>query len=158
MQDSLTIGVTVFSTCLLVIALGVLRYVFLQSDFLAEMQAFQNAASAVRYFDYIPPAVLIGSFISSMYFSSRIRAHPVYVPVSFLFLMVATVVGYIMSVLPAEMAEYMVFGQVFSQYGMTSIIFQNLHLIVFVSGLTGMIALYALQGNRHGGGQPAPLR
>jgi hypothetical protein len=157
MQDSLTIGISVFIASITVVVIGVLRYVFMQSQFIADMTAFQNAASAVGFFDYIPLAFLLGSFISSMYFSSKIRAKPIFLPVSFLFLSVSVVVGYVLSLLPAEMAEYTVFGEVFSSFGITSIVMQNLHIIILVVGLIGMVSLYALQGGR-GGGRRAPLR
>lgn len=157
MQDSLTIGIYAFSAAMIVVGLGVLRFVLLQSPFLSDMTAFQNAASAVKYFDYVPMAALIGSWVSSMYYASRVRAHPMYAAVSFLFLMISTSVGYFLTLLPEEMASATVFGEVFATFGLTSILMQNLHIIIFVSGLTGMIALYAIRSTP-GGGTRAPIR
>lgn len=158
MQDSLTIGYLVFAVCMLIFGVGVLRYVLTQSSTLMEMQAFKEAMEALKLFDYMGVTVLVGSFVSSMYMSAKVAAKPIYLPVSFIFLIVATFVAYVFTVIPGEMAaSSSVVSQVFSTFGLTSLVLSNLHIFVFVSGLTGMIALYALQGSSGGGGRRAPL-
>jgi len=158
MQDSLTIGYLVFSVAMLVFGLGLLQYVLTQSSTLMEMEAFKEAMEALKLFDYMGATVLVGSFVSSMYMSARVSAKPIYLPVSFIFLIIATFVAYVFTLIPSEMAESSgVVAQVFSTFGLTSVVLSNLHIFVLVSGLTGMIALYALQGSSAGGGNRAPL-
>lgn len=158
MQDSLTIGYLVFSMALIVFALGLVKYVLTQADPLMEMDAFREAMEALALFDYAAPAMLVGSFVSSLYMSAKVKAKPIYLPVSFLFLAIATFVGYIFTVIPEEMAKQTVAGEVFASMPLTSAILSNMHFVVLVSGLAGMIALYALQNNTGGrGGQRAPL-
>lgn len=159
MQDSLTIGYMVFSVSMLVFALGLLQYVLTQSSTLMEMEAFQEAMQAMKLFDYMGATVLVGSFVSSLYMSARVSARPIYLPISFVFLIIATFVAYIFTLIPGEMAASSgVVGEVFSTFALTSVVLSNLHIFVLVSGLIGMIALYALQGGSSaGGGRRAPL-
>lgn len=157
MQDSLTIGYLVFAVCMLIFGLGILRYVLTQSTTLMEMQAFKEAMAALKLFDYMGVTVLVGSFVSSLYMSARVSAKPIYLPVSFIFLIIATFVAYVFTLIPGEMAESSsVVSQVFNTFGLTSVVLSNLHIFVLVAGLVGMIALYALQGSS-GGGRRAPL-
>lgn len=158
MQDSLTIGYLVFSTAMIVFALGLVKYVLSQADPLMEMEAFREAMDALALFDYAAPAMLVGTFVSSLYMSAKVKAKPIYLPISFLFLAIATFVGYVFTVIPEEMAQQTVAGEIFASMPLTSAILGNLHMVVLVSGLAGMIALYALQGSVNtGGGRRAPL-
>lgn len=156
MQDSLTLAYTVFAVGILVLGLGILQYVLMQSDFLMGMQAFQNSMTALGYFDYLPVAFMVGSFISSMYLAAQVRASPIFLPISMIFLIIATFIGYVFTIIPTEMAQHTVVAEVFGTMGMTSTALSNLHIIVLVTGLAGMITLYAFQGTPRGG-RRAPL-
>lgn len=157
MQDSLTLGFKVFSVGIMVVAIGIVQYVLMQSSRLMEMEAFAEGIQALSLFDYAAPAVLVGTFSASMYLSARVQAKPVFLPFSFLFLIVATLVGYIFSVIPAEMAQQTVVGEVIASLGLTNLLLGNLHMVILVTGLVGMITLYGLQTGDRGGGRRAPL-
>ena len=158
LQDSLTIGYMVFYTGMVLFAMFTLGHVLSQSDVLMGMDPFVAAIDALMLFDYASIGVVVASTVASVFLASRIEANPVFLPISMVFLGVATFVAYALTVVPDEMAEHTVVAEVFGDMVLTSIVLSNLHVFVFVAGLMGMVATYALSGNRRGGGgRRAPL-
>ena len=158
LQDSMTIGFMAFKAGMILFAMFTLAFVLSQADPLMEMEAFQEAVDALMIFDYAAPGVVVASTIASVFLASRIDANPLFLPISAVFLGLAVVVSYFLTMVPAEMADHMVVAEVFDMMGLTSIVFMNLHVFVLVAGLIGMVATYALTGSGRGGGRRAPLR
>ena len=155
MQDSLTIGYYVFAVGMIVFGIGLMQYVLMQSSTLMEMEAFSESMAALELFDYMAVAVLVGSFVSSMYLSARVNAKPVYLPIAFIFLAISVFVAYVFTLIPGEMAENSVVAGVFDTFGLTGLVLSNLHIFVLVVGLMGMIVLFGLSSG--GGGTREPL-
>ncbi len=156
-QDSFAIMYSVFAVGFTVFSLFVLAYILGQSDQLMEFEGVEAAVNAIMIFDYLGVGVVVASTVSSIFLASRIKANPLFLPVSAIFLGLAVTVSYFISLIPEEMAEHTAVAEIFDMMGLTGLVLGNLHLVVLVAGFLGIVATYAFSGNSPGGGRRAPV-
>jgi len=158
-QDSFAIMYSAMAFGFLIFGMFTLVYVLGQSDQLMQLEGVEAALDALLVFDYLGVGVVVASTISSVFLASRIRANPLFLPISFVMLGFAVTVSYFLSLVPGAMGENMVVAEVFEMMGLTSLVLANLHVFVLISGLLGIVGTYALTGSSgsSGGGSRAPL-
>lgn len=157
-QDSFAILYSVFAAGFTVFSLFTLAYVLMQSERLMEFGGVEAAVNAIMIFDYLGIGVVVASILSSIFLASRIRANPLFLPISSIVGGFAVVVAYFLSLVPEEMAEHTAVAEIFDMMGLTSLVLANLHLFTLIAVFTGIVATYALTGSSNGGGRRAPIR
>ena len=157
-QDSFAIMYSIFAAGFTVFSMFTLAYVLMQSERLMEFGGVEAAVNAIMIFDYLGIGVVVASILSSIYLASRIRANPLFLPISAVVGGFAVIVAYFISLVPSEMAEHTAVAEIFEMMGLTSLVLGNLHLFTLVAVFTGIVGTYALQGSSSaGGGRRAPL-
>ena len=162
LQDYFTIGYLSFYTVMILFSISLVAYVLGQSEFLMDMEPFEEAINTIQYLDYASLGVVVGGTLSSVFLASRVSSNPLFLPVGFVLLVFSSFVAYIISLVPEEMSSAnSVVESVFAGLPVSSLVVGNLHVFVFVSGLLGMISVYALSNSPNagrGGGRRAPIQ
>lgn len=122
---------------------------FTQFAFFKNTLPMQKVGEALTVLDYSAVLIMVGFFVASFVFASRIRTSKLFLPISFLFLVLSSWISAIFANIWSVTIKSSAFSSVANSVPFLSKILFNLPVLIFASGTLIIIALYS----RVGGGR-----
>jgi hypothetical protein len=120
-------------------------------SFFSNALPMKKAGAALQALDYGMVFLMIGMFTTSFFLASKVRNSKLFIPLSFMFLIISVWISSIFSNIWSVMVKGSVLGSVANSLPFASRILLNLPLLMFASGSIIIVALYT----RVGGGRRA---
>lgn len=146
MQDVVTSSVAFLQFALVGLIVAGIAAALGGESFFASSYAFQQAEKALGMIDYIALFSTTGFFIVSVGLAAVSRNNRIFLPISFLFLVVSVILSGVFSDVYVALASQGVLAQAASSLPILNMLAANMPLVFGVMGLTVIIALYTQLG------------